>query len=282
MKNSRTTALLMFLVFLLVAAVVIIFLTGLDSGARRNNLVTGVGDSTVNAETPTPTPTPTPTIAATPQATILPTTAPTYYAPAATQQAQQTARPVTTATPPPAAASTPTPSPSPTVYTEDGVPMLPASELIPATPAPEDEGTLVLTPITPLSEGTVLGSGSFRSNTGTSLNIHTDWVAVVSGESTVKVTVSAYVDHYSLFTSASPDVLGLGLDGQYASLSSPLIEYDGNVQKSTFINSQEFTVNLAGGQTRNLTLEASWLYRGTYGGVSIDVIECGGTITLSR
>ncbi|MCR5089775.1 MAG: hypothetical protein K6C08_09715 [Oscillospiraceae bacterium] len=274
MKNSKTTALLMLLVFLLVAAVVIIFLTGLDSSAKRNNTpenVTSVGDSSPNAETPAPSASPTPS------AVILPTTAPTYYPPSTTAPAA-TVRPVTTATPKPTATPTPTPTPSASA----GSGMLPAAELIPATPTPEGNGTTVLTPLTVLPTGTTLGSGTFRSETGASINIHADWTAVVSGEKTVDITVTAYVDSYSLFTTASPETLNISLDGQYVSLASPAIEYDGNTQITTQINSRTFTVNLSAGEIRSLPLQVAWMYRGTYGGMQIDVIECGGTITVSR
>ncbi len=276
MKNSKTTALLMLLVFLLVAAVVIIFLTGLDNSAKRNNTpekVTSVGDSSPNVETPSPSPSA--------AAVILPTTAPTYYPPSTTAPAA-TVRPVTTATPKPKATPTPTPTPTPSPSSSAEAGMLPAAELIPATPTPEGNGTTVMTPVTVLPTGTTLGSGTFRSETGASINIHADWTAAVSGEKTADVTVTVYVDSYSLFTSASPEILNISLDGQYVSLASPAIEYDGNTQISTLINSRTFTVNLSAGEIRSLPLQVVWMYRGTYGGMQIDVIECGGTITVSR
>ena len=81
----------MLLVFLLVAAVVIIFLTG-DKAPKKDGPLENVtipGDTSVSAETPAPTPEP----------TTVPTVAPTYYAPS-TSAPSQTARPVQTATPP--------------------------------------------------------------------------------------------------------------------------------------------------------------------------------------
>lgn len=158
--------------------------------------------------------------------------------------------------------------------------MVPIDELIPATPTPAGSGENGSTTLVPT--GTSLGSGSFRSDSGASINIHADWSAVVSGDRTVDVTVTVYCDSYSLFTTASPEALNIGLDGQYLSLASPTIEYDGTAQISTLINSHTFSVNLGAGESRSIPLEVSWLYRGTYGGVQIETIDCGGNISLSR
>lgn len=281
MRNNRTTALLMLLVFLLVVAVVIIFLTGLDNNNPHSNIpyqnVTSTAEPSLAPETPSPTPIP----------STAPTTAPVYYPPSTAAPAQ-TARPVSTATPP---TSTPVASSS----GDSGIAMLPAEELIPATPAvssapsvvtelPLDTGTVTpFAPVQVLPTGTALGSGTFRSDTGTSLNIHADWSATVSGERTVDITVSVYVDSYSLYTNASPEALNVAVDGQYVSLASPAIEYDGtDGARSTLINNRTFTVNLTTGETKSIPAEIVWLYRGTYASVSLDTIECGGLIALSR
>ena len=298
MKSNRTTALLMLLVFLLVVSVVIIFLTGLDRPTSASNPyqnVTTTAVPTVAVETPEPTPTP----EATPTPTPVPTNAPVYYPPS-TSMPSETARPVSTATPPPGGVSVPsgngattatsnntggataTPSPIPGADAN----MLPAQELIPIVPGANtaasgnaDAGnTASVIPI-----GTSLGNGTFRSDSGTSINIHADWSALVSGPNTADITVTAYVDSYSLYTTASPDVLNIAVDGQYFSLASPAIEIPTTTQPvSTKINSRTVTVTLSGGDTRAIPVEVIWHYRGTYGSTYLDSIECGGNITLSR
>lgn len=298
MKSNKTTALLMLLVFLLVVSVVIIFLTGLDRPATGSNPyqnVTATAVPTVAVETPEPTPTPD----ATPTPTPVPTNAPVYYPPS-TSMPSETASPVRTSTPPPAGVSVPsgtgaattsgntgtaaaTPSPIPGADAN----MLPAQELIPIVPgantAPSGTADASGNSASVIPTGTSLGSGTFRSDSGTSINIHADWNAVVSGTNTVDITVTAYVDSYSLYTTASPDVLNIAVDGQYFSLASPAIEIPTTTQPiSTKINSRTVTVTLSGGETRNIPVEVIWHYRGTYGGTYLDSIECGGNITLSR
>ena len=111
----------MLLVFLLVVAVVIIFLTGLDNDNPRSNIpyqnVTATGEPEMPVETPAPTPVP----------STVPTSAPVYYPPS-TSAPSQTAHPVSTATPPSASTAPSSDSSGPVV--------LPAEELIPATPTP--------------------------------------------------------------------------------------------------------------------------------------------------
>ncbi|MBR0160850.1 MAG: hypothetical protein IJQ02_06200 [Oscillospiraceae bacterium] len=277
MKNNRTTALLMLLVFLVVVAVVIIFLTGLDrDSSRRNDNFENVTNTAI-LETPVVTPSPDPT--------TVPTTAPTYYAPATSAPAA-TVRPIQTAAPaaPAAPASTPTPSPTP-VTDENGVVMLPAQDLIPIVPGVNDNqnnsdnsGSTVVIP-----SGTSLGSGSFRSDTGVSLNIRADWSAVVSGDNSVDVTVSVYAEHFSLQTTATPGALNIALGKQYVSLSSPAIVQENNIRTDTLINQNTFRVNLAGGESLDeLPLAVEWAFRGSYSGKDLDAIECGGTISLHR
>ena len=161
--------------------------------------------------------------------------------------------------------------------------MLPAEELIPATPGDGSGDASGGTPAVSVPVGAFLGSGTFRSDTGTALNIHADWSASVSGEQKADVTVTVYVDSYSLYTTAAPEVLNISVDNQYISLASPAIEYDGtDGQRSTMINSRTFTVNLGAGESRSIPVQIVWNYRGTYGETYMDTIECGGNISLSR
>ena len=298
MKSNKTTALLMLLVFLLVVSVVIIFLTGLDRPTSTSNPyqnVTSTAVPTVAVETPEPTPTP----EATPTPSAAPTNAPVYYPPS-TSMPSETASPVRTSTPPPAGVSVPsgtgatsaTSNNAGTAAAATPIPgadanMLPAQDLIPIVPgantAPSGNADASGNNASVIPTGTSLGSGSFRSDSGTSINVHADWNAVVSGTNTVDITVTAYVDSYSLYTTASPDVLNIAVDGQYFSLASPAIEIPTTTTPvSTKINSRTVTVTLSGGETRNIPVEVLWHYRGTYGGTYLDSIECGRNITLSR
>ena len=277
MKNNRTTALLMLLVFLLVVAVVIIFLTGLDRNTNSGNPYENV-TVTTQPEAPVETP------EATPVPTTAPTSAPVYYPPT-------TAAPVHTATPVqgggagqaaiPAQAATPAPTPTPVTAIEDGG-ILPVQQLIPVVPGVND-GASTGDAGNTIPIGTVIGSGQFRSDTGTALNIHADWTASINDPQSVNVTVTVFADHYSLMTTATPGALQVSVDGQYVSLGSPAIENDGTTGLAmTQINSHTFQVPLTSGDIRTVPVQVVWQYRGSYSGVDLPTIECGGSITVTR
>lgn len=287
MKSNRTTALLMLLVFLLVVSVVIIFLTGLDRPTSSDNPyqnVTSTAVPTVAVETPEPSPSEEPS----PTPSVPPTSAPVYYPPS-TLMPSQTAQPVKTATPPPAGVSVPSGTGATTsAATSTPIPgadsnLLPAQDLVPVVPGANTGADTSGNTASVIPVGTSLGNGTFRSDSGTSINIHADWNALVSGQNTVDITVTAFVDSYSLYTTATPEALNIAIDGQYFALASPLIEIPTTTQPvSTLINNRTVTVSLSGGETRSIPVEVIWHYRGTYGGTYLDSIECGGNITLSR
>ena len=131
--------------------------------------------------------------------------------------------------------------------------------------------------------GKLLGSGSFSSHTGAHIDIRADWEARVSGDTDISVRVTVYLNSYSIYVNALPNCLNIGLNDQYVTLDSPAISYDSNTALlTTELGSQSFTVQLPAGGSRDLDLQAEWHWGGTYGGEYIPVIECGGTLTISR
>ncbi len=242
--KGKITAVLFILVFLLVVAVVFTFLTGLDRRreAEANQPVST--DVLVTENTPAPTP-----------EVLTPSTSVPFEAPA-----QSTV--VTPAPAAPAVESTP----------EAAVIETPVPVEIPA----EVSGNAP-------DMGALLGSGSFSSNTGAAINIRADWEARVSGANEISVRVSVILNSYSIYVNGLPGSVNIGLNGQYVSLDSPAISYDSNTALlTTELASQSFTVQLPQGSSRDLDLQAEWHWGGTYGGVDIPVIECGGSFTVTR
>ena len=242
MNKTRTTAFLLVLIFLVVAAVTFIFLSSLDKGDTPDNIVI-VAPSAEPA-------------AADNSSATAPTTPPdnaatVTLAPAVSEPAPAATPAVVEPTPVPSSNTEPTPAPS-------------------ATPVPAE------------TYGKPLGSGSFTSDTGAKINIVADWVAMTSGKDTVDVKVTVSVISYSLYIAAFPNSVDIGLNGQYVSLGAPAINYDGPAQRTSPLADYTFTINLADGQSASLPLSVEWHFRGSYGEVQIDSIECGGVIPLSR
>lgn len=246
--KGKITAVLFILVFLLVVAVVFTFLTSLDRRreAEANQPVST--DVVVTENTPAPTEAPTETA---PQQTILVTPAPAS-APAV-----------------PAAAPAETPS---AAVIEDSAPAAAVIE----TPAPAAPAAVGTTP-----SGTLLGSGSFSSATGTSLNIRADWEARVSNADEISILVTVSLNSYEIYV--GPKTVNIGLNGQNVTLESEAIAYESRTSQLTKeLAKQSFTVQLPEGSSRDLDLQCEWHWDGTYGGVTMPVIECGGTFSVNR
>ena len=152
-----------------------------------------------------------------------------------------------------------------------------------ATPAP----TPIPTPTpahtpTPVPAGTELGSGSFESASPVQgLNIVADWSAKSVDDSTVAVTVTVSTMSYSLHLEPARS-LNIALNGEYATLDVGAITYDGNTMAKNELASKTFNVDLPVGSSNSYTLSVEWHFGGAYMNTPIDVLECGGSISLVR
>ena len=252
MKKNSTTVLLMLLVFLIVVAAVTVFLTRLDRSSVRVNpydTAASVADPAVTFEIPSP------------EATI---------------EVADAETPALVHAPTSATETVPTPS----AAVEENTAQL--SDRNPNSADPTQTTLSSDTSAAPILVGTNIGRGSFRSDTGTPLNIQADWSAVVSGKDSADITVTVYADCYSLYTTATPGALRIALGGQYASLASPAIARDNTRETGRIeINSGTFTVPLASLEHHEIPLNVAWQFRGSYSGVSLDTIGCSGNLVLS-
>ena len=164
--------------------------------------------------------------------------------------------PVQTPAPTPAPTAAPTPVPVPT-----------------ATPAP----TPTLAPV-----GQVLDSGSVRSQTGLPIDIRADWVATVLDSDRVQVQVTVVLESYALQIAESYNAVNVSVGDQYASCNSPAVDYDGSAKLETVLGTTSHTLYLAQGTSDSFPLAVEYHFGGTYSGEELPVIECGGSIVLSR
>lgn len=171
----------------------------------------------------------------------------------------QSAAPVNT----PAPATTPAPTPTP-------------------TPAPTPTPVPTPTPTPTPQYGDSLGSGSFKSDTGLPINLRADWSVKTVSASQVEVTIKVSVDSYAIHLQAVPYAVKLNVNGEYVSMDAPAVDYDGSAATNTVFGSKTFTVNLSEGSSANIPVAIEWHFGGTYGGEQLDVLECGGTISVSR
>ena len=189
-----------------------------------------------------------------------------YYAvntPRPTEAVLETAQPTSNIT----IVNTPAPTPVPTVE-------------ITATPQPTPEPTPEIT-AAPVIIGQVVGSNSFRSDTGALINIQADCIATSITENEVTVDVAVSLEYYTLY-SYNTTSLNISLNGQYTSIQVDPIVKEDNTFVSERIGETSFIITCPPGQSVSVPVSVEWHFGGSYHGVDLPVIECGGTLNISR
>lgn len=248
MNAGKIKAVLFIIVFLLVVALVCAWVTGGEAPSKETD--TNNDPIVIPIAPPDPN-------------KVQPTTAPAAPTPNV-PESQQTPGTGDISVPNPTAAPQTTAAPQ-------------ATEAPANTPAPT--GTAAPQPTTAPASGSPIATGSFSSQTGTGLNMRADWSVVVTGANSATVTVDVYAISYSLYLTENDSGLKISLGNQYTSAATTGLSYENNAQKTTLLGTKSFTVDTSKG-TVSLPLAVEWHYMGSYGGVEIDVIECGGTVAF--
>ncbi len=180
-----------------------------------------------------------------PVATPLPTAEP-YVPPTA----EPTAAPVPTLLPSPTPTLPPTPSPSPS-----------------PTPSPEPTATPK-----PEPEGTLLASGSFQSDTGTSLNMIVKWRSY-ENNGQADVYLEGYLSSYSLTVGYRPGGVTVSYAGGSYSFNGAEIQVAEGYAESLLFEGK-ITVPLGGGGD----MSVSYNYKGTYSDTELPTIDASGGV----
>ena len=170
-------------------------------------------------------------------------------------------------------------SPSPDPGQSGSLPLETAAPT--ATPIPVQTVAPTVAP-TPAPVGQVLDSGSVRSQTGLPIDVRADWVATVLDSDRVQVQVTVVLESYALQLAESYKSVNVSVGDQYASCNSPAVDYDGSAKLETVLGTTTHTLYLAQGTSDVFPLAVEYHFGGTYSGEELPVIECGGSIVLSR
>lgn len=173
-----------------------------------------------------------------------------------------------------------TPAPTPIPAQQRPTAPTPKPDTPPAaTPKPAQQPAPTPKPTEPPAPaGKELGSGQFRSDTGTGLNLMCEWRAVSVEGNKAEITLTVGIRSASIYLNEWVDCIGLRVGDKTGSMTQPALSYEGGDTGHTF-GSKTFTVDLSGGSSFSVAVE--WHYNGDYGGTHFDVIECGGTISLN-
>lgn len=117
----------------------------------------------------------------------------------------------------------------------------------------------------------VTASGSFSSQTGTSLNLLVVWNASVDGFGQKSLSVSVCTTSYSLYSGALANAVELTVNGITYTATPNAINYGGNTVATNVLAS--FQIPNAVGPA---SITARWHFNGTYSGVPINTITASG------
>lgn len=137
-------------------------------------------------------------------------------------------------------------------------------------------------PVVDRTPGDILGEGFVISNTGTKLNILLNWKAVQGEDNKdVKVTVSAYLECYSIYVGERDDAL-ISVGGIEHIFHTPPIELGGPAFNEILLGTFDFAVEKSNEATTNLPVYLEWKFFGTYAGVPLDYVIIDDVITFAN
>lgn len=164
--------------------------------------------------------------------------------------------------PDPSPSDTPSPDPSPSPSEE------PSPE---PSPSPSPEPSPEPSP--------AFATGSFLSDTGSALNLYVSWHASDNGDGSAALTVEVGIITYSLQFGSLPNGGTLTIGGSSKSFTTESIDYDGDEQTAIPLFTHTVDVSLNGGSA-DVEISASWLFKGSYGGIEIETITAEGSAHL--
>ena len=168
--------------------------------------------------------------------------------------------------------TTPAPAEPSNAPTETTVP--PPMET--TAPPPETTTPAPTTTIPPIS-----ASGKISSETGSNLEIHLEWAVIGQTDRAVTVRAEAYITHYEIWVSARHGgKLIIGNSSQ--SFSTEAITYDGKKKQTVTLTTATVDIPLDANGTAAVDISVSWPFIGTYSGIKIDNLTCGGKIYIGR
>ena len=122
---------------------------------------------------------------------------------------------------------------------------------------------------------TLTGSGSFMSNTGTSLNIVVNWYAGIDMYGNHGLLINVSATSGNLVAGSLLNGVEVSVNGMTYAASNNAINYMGGSMTTNPLAS--FTIpNIYG----NVSITAVWHFNGTYGGVPIGSIYASGMASV--
>ena len=139
------------------------------------------------------------------------------------------------------------------------------------TPTATPEPTPSPTPTPPAIEN----SGSFRSDTGTGLNIVVDWT-LTPGASGATLAFTVSTESYSLYNNGAWHALSVQVGGSTYEFDTEAISCDGPGLETNELSTG--TIQLSSSDIP-AAVTVNWHFQGSYGGTELETISASGTVS---
>ena len=140
---------------------------------------------------------------------------------------------------------------------------------------PTVEPTASPTPSPTPTPAPAAASGSFKSDTGTGLNIVADWTLTPNSDGTYTLGLTLSAESWSLYTVDSWHAAKLELGGSSWEFDTKALSYDGPGLGTNELGSMTATVSSS---ALPATATLTWNFQGSYGGTELPKIVATGTI----
>ena len=141
------------------------------------------------------------------------------------------------------------------------------------TPEPSEEPQPSPTPEPVIVNPSVLASGSFRSDTGTALNLVADWRIAAVTDTTARITVTLFLESYSLdIGERRSNILTFNGEDYYFMTDALEITGDSFEKTQIYVWSKEI-----GMSELSFDLAVRWNLRGSYSKKEMEAIELSGS-----
>lgn len=133
----------------------------------------------------------------------------------------------------------------------------------------------------PVKPTDAIKSGSFKTNTGTNLNLLVEWT-LTQDEYTGKYTLNAnvYLESYSIICGKRTGSSFLTIDGHRFAFNTEPLNYPGVKEKQKIFFTTASVVYEPDELPETVAIDAIWTFNGSYSGVSIPVLHAQGEATL--
>lgn len=148
------------------------------------------------------------------------------------------------------------------------------------TESVKQECTVTVKPA-PVTPDNTVKSGSFKTDTGTNLNLLVEWnLTKDEFHSNYRLNVNVYLESYSIICGKRTGSSFLVIDGTQFAFNTDALNYPGVTEKQKIFFTNASVVYAEDELPDSVVIEALWTFNGSYSGVSIPVLHPQAEVAL--